>query len=134
MSRVVVVDTHIAVWALADRSQLSAPSTAALTAADANGDIIVSAITLIELTYLTEKGRLAATVLTTVQSAIDDPTTAFRLAPIDRAVTDALAQISRAIVPDMPDLIIAATALALGLPLVTQDTEIRKLTNVATVW
>jgi predicted nucleic acid-binding protein len=30
--------------------------------------------------------------------------------------------------------IIAATALALGLPLVTRDTEIRGLTNVTTVW
>ena len=34
----------------------------------------------------------------------------------------------------MPDRIIAATALSLGLPLVTADTEIRKLTNITTIW
>lgn len=133
MSRV-VVDTHVAVWALTNRRLLSAAATAALTAADTNGEIIISAITLIELTYLTEKGRLAPTVLTTVQSAIDDPTTAFRFVSIDRAITDALSQIPRAVVPDMPDRIIAATALSLGLPLVTRDTEISKLTNVTLVW
>ena len=133
MSRV-AVDTHVAVWALTDRSQLSASATAALNAADMSGEIIISAITLIELTYLTEKGRLASTVLTTVQTEIDDPTTAFRLAPIDRAVTDAVSQIPRNVVPDMPDRIVAVLALALGLPLATKDTEIRKLTNVTTVW
>ncbi|MGH9899403.1 MAG: type II toxin-antitoxin system VapC family toxin [Pyrinomonadaceae bacterium] len=133
MSRV-VVDTHVAVWALTNRRLLSAAATAALTAADTNGEIIISAITLIELTYLTEKGRLAPTVLTTVQSAIDDPTTAFRFVSIDRAITDALSQIPRAVVPDMPDRIIAATALSLGLPLVTRDTEISKLANVNLVW
>lgn len=45
-----------------------------------------------------------------------------------------LAQIRRAIVPDMPDRIIAATALSLGLPLMTAGTEIRKLSNITTVW
>ncbi len=53
---------------------------------------------------------------------------------IDRTIFDALASIPRLIVPDMPDRIIAATALALGLPLVTRDTEIRRLTNVTAVW
>lgn len=133
MSRV-VVDTHIAVWALTKRSLLSAAAIAALTAADANGEIVVSAITLIELTYLTEKGRIAATVSTTVRSAIDDPLTAFKLAPVDRAATDALSQIPRNVVPDMPDRIIAATALGLNLPLVTRDAEIQKLTNVTVIW
>jgi predicted nucleic acid-binding protein len=53
---------------------------------------------------------------------------------IDRTIADALASIPRLVVPDMPDRIIAATALSLGLPLVTRDTEILRLTNVTTVW
>ena len=133
MSRV-VVDTHIAVWSLVNRRLSSAPATAELDAADATGEIVISAITLIELIYLTEKGKLAPAVLTTVQAAIDDPTTAFKLAPVDRAIADAVSQISRVVVPDMPDRIIAATALAMGLSLVTRDREIRKLTNVVSVW
>lgn len=133
MSRV-MVDTHVAVWSLVDRSLLSGPATAILVAADAMGEIVISAITLIELTYLTEKGRLAPEVLSTVQSAIDDPTTAFKFAAIDRATADAVSQVPRTAVPDMPDRIIAATALALELPLVTRDTEIHRLTNITTVW
>lgn len=133
MSRV-VVDTHVAVWSLVDRSLLSASAIAVLIAADATGEIIISPITLIELTYLTEKGRLVPDVLSTVQSAIDDPTTAFKFAAIDRATTDAVSQVPRTTVPDMPDRIFAATALSLGLPLVTRDKEVRLLTNVTTVW
>lgn len=43
-------------------------------------------------------------------------------------------EIPRATVPDMPDRIIAATALHLDLPLITSDTDIRKLTNIEVVW
>ncbi|MEK7833969.1 MAG: PIN domain-containing protein [Acidobacteriota bacterium] len=48
-------------------------------------------------------------------------------------VADSLSQIPRTTVPDMPDRIIAATALTLGLPLVTCDHKIRALTNIVTI-
>jgi predicted nucleic acid-binding protein len=48
-------------------------------------------------------------------------------------VADALALVPRAIVPDMPDRIIAATALYLNLPLVTADHKIQA-SNVQTIW
>jgi len=41
-------------------------------------------------------------------------------------------QIPREIVPDMPDRIIAATALQLQLPLISCDSKIRKVLN--TIW
>ncbi|MGH9898476.1 MAG: hypothetical protein ACRD63_09050 [Pyrinomonadaceae bacterium] len=79
-----------AVWSLVNRALLSAAATTELMAADATGETIISAIILIELTYLTEKGRLTPAIFITVQSAIDDPTTTFKLAPIDRATADAV--------------------------------------------
>ena len=51
----------------------------------------------------------------------------------DRAVVDAVAHVSRAEVPDMPDRIIAATALALGLPVISRDARIR-MSQVASIW
>jgi predicted nucleic acid-binding protein len=47
------------------------------------------------------------------------------LVPIDRAVVDALGQVHREEVPDMPDRIIAATALSLGVNLLRRDRKIR---------
>lgn len=84
--------------------------------------------------YLVEKNRIKAMVLTRVEQELDEPDPMIIATSIDRTISDALASIPRVIVPDMPDRIIAATALALGLPRVTRDTEIRRLINVTPIW
>ena len=128
-----VIDTHIAIWALTEPHLLSVDAKAALVAAEANGIILISSVTLIELVYLTEKGKVATQALTLLRDALDDLTTAYRLYEIDREVADAVALIPRTIVPDMPDRIIAATALHLNLPLVTADHKIQA-SQVQTIW
>ena len=45
----------------------------------------------------------------------------------------AVRQIDRVAVPELPDRIIAATALHLGVPLLTRDERIR-VSGVPTVW
>jgi PIN domain nuclease of toxin-antitoxin system len=128
-----VIDTHIAIWALTEPQMLSATAKPALVAAETNGVIYVSAVTLIELIYLTEKGKVLPDALNLLRTSLDDPTTAFQLVEIDRAVANAVGQIPRAIVPDMPDRIIAATALHLNLPLVTADHQIQAA-GIQTIW
>jgi hypothetical protein len=53
------------------------------------------------------------------------------LAPLDRSV--AFESVSRAEVPDLPDRIVSATAVALGVPLVSRDGKIRG-SQVLTIW
>jgi predicted nucleic acid-binding protein len=48
-------------------------------------------------------------------------------------VAEAVAEVPRSAVPDMPDRIIAATALHLGLPLVSRDRLIQ-LSGIETIW
>jgi len=124
------------IWYVDAPHELSSAATAALdTAANTSGDyIFISAITLIEIRYLVEKSRIKASVLARIERELDEPDPMVVVAPLDRAVSDALASIPRTVVPDMPDRIIAATALALSLPLVTRDTAISKLTKVAIIW
>jgi len=51
------------------------------------------------------------------------------LLPVDIAVAEVLRKVSRTAVPDMPDRIIAATALNLNAPLVTRDLRLQSAGN-----
>ncbi|HEX8287645.1 MAG TPA: type II toxin-antitoxin system VapC family toxin [Pyrinomonadaceae bacterium] len=130
----VVIDTHAVIWYFADATQLSKPAETAIENAEANGIIFVSAIAIIELLYLIEKGKIPRDILDLLRYALDDSTTAFRLIEISREIADQVENIPRPTVPDMPDRIISATALHLNLPLVTKDNKIQALQNIQTIW
>ncbi|MCX6599286.1 MAG: VapC toxin family PIN domain ribonuclease [Acidobacteria bacterium] len=85
------------------------------------------------MTYLVEKGRVPAAARERLVRALDDPGTPCRLAPLDRAVADALELVSRNEVPDLPDRIVSATAVALRVPLVSRDGKIRA-SQIETIW
>jgi PIN domain nuclease of toxin-antitoxin system len=129
-----VIDTHALLWYLLGSSRLSATARSAIDGSLAAGDTVrVSAVTLVEVIYLVEKGRLPEAARTRLAALLDDTESGIALAPLDRAVAGFVAQVDRDQVPDMPDRIIAATALHLGLPLVTRDGKIRAST-VQTIW
>ena len=128
------VDTHTIVWYLNNDARLSPSASKTLDQATAEGDVIyVPSICLVELTYLVEKGRIPKTARERLARALDDPATPCRLAPLDRSVADALELISRDDVPDLPDRIVCATAVALRVPLVTRDAKIRT-SQCQTIW
>ena len=130
----VLADTHAILWYLTADLRISRAATAAMDSATAAGDpIFVSAITMVEIQYLVEKGRLTADDRRIVKAAIDDVQNPARLIPIDRAIVDALSQVHREEVPDMPDRIIAATAFSLGVPLLSRDRKIRA-SQIQTIW
>lgn len=131
----VVADTHTLIWYIFELPRLSPAALTALEQAVNQGNFIYfSAITIVEISYLIERGRLAGEVLRRVLNAADDPNVGILLAPLDRNISATIQQIDRATVPDMPDRIIAATALSLSLPLVTRDAKIQALTTIQTIW
>jgi len=105
-----------------------------LSHAEQNGDpVYVSAISLVEIRYLVEKGRIVQTALQLVENGLTHVDSPLVLVILDLAITQALGQVSRSAVPDMPDRIIAATALHLGVPLVTRDAAICAA-PLTTIW
>jgi PIN domain nuclease of toxin-antitoxin system len=129
----VVADTHTIVWYLSRDSRLLSAAHAALTAATTGGDIHIPSICLVELTYLAEKGRLPSAAREALIEALDDPAGPCTLVPLDRLVAEALQLVQRTEVPDLPDRIVAATALALQVPLISRDRKIRA-SQVQTIW
>lgn len=130
----IVVDTHAIVWFLSRDSRLSPRARDVLRSTTAAGDSIhVPSICLVELTYLAEKGRLPAAARDELIQALDNPEIRCFLVPLDRRVADALQLVNRSEVPDLPDRIVAATAVALAVPLISRDARVRA-SRVETIW
>lgn len=129
-----VADTHTLIWYLYGDSRLSARGRTVIDEAAAAGDeILFSSITLAEIVYLAEKGRIPATTLDqVVRVSLKDPAV-FVEVPVDKYIARAMRHVERAQVPDFPDRIIAATAVEAGLPLISRDGKIR-LSTVPTIW
>lgn len=130
----VVADTHVVVWYLSTSPKLSPTALASLEATAQAGDLIhITSISVVEVAYLVEKGRLSETAFQRLISALADPSSSFAVVPLDLAIAQGIRQIPRDLLPDMPDWIIAATALHLNLPLVTRDQRIQAL-GIKTIW
>jgi PIN domain nuclease of toxin-antitoxin system len=129
-----VIDTHTLIWYLTSSPRLSPKALARIEATMEAGDpVYVPAISLIEVIYLVEKGRLPVETTARITERLNQTDSGLVIAPLDRAVAEKLAAIPREEIPDMPDRIIAATASMLGLPLVTKDGRIRS-SVVETFW
>ncbi|MGD9893419.1 MAG: PIN domain-containing protein [Dehalococcoidia bacterium] len=76
---------------------------------------------------------MPADALVDVMTFLDRPDSAFLEIALDRSIVRAIERIGRDDIPDMLDRIIAATALYLGVPLISRDRRIRA-SNVEMVW
>jgi PIN domain nuclease of toxin-antitoxin system len=129
-----VLDTHAAIWYLLDASSLSHTVFSLIDGAAAAGQpTYISAVSLVEVVYLVERGRIAADAFEVFVGELKKDSPAFAVVPLDSDIAAALRKIARNVVPDMPDRIIAATALHLGLPLVTRDRRLQSA-GIQTIW
>lgn len=129
-----IADTHGLIWYLTKSPRLSKEARETFDHAGKSGLTIgVSAISIVEIVYLIEKGRIAEEALELLKSHLlaDEPL--LEIVPLSFAIADMLSHISRDTAPDMPDRIIAATALFMNVPLISRDRQI-KLSQIETIW
>jgi PIN domain nuclease of toxin-antitoxin system len=131
----VIVDTHILIWYITKPNYLSNDARSAINQAIEDGfPLFISSISIVEICYLTEKGKISPIVLERMESAMHSLDSGIEVIALDHEIALAVRQIDRRVVPELPDRIIAATALHLNLPLVTKDRKIRSLTTIQTIW
>ena len=129
-----VVDTHAIIWYIFGDRRLSITAQSAIAQIASDGDqVAFSSITLAEIIYLSEKGRISALTLERLLAAVDTTDAVLVEVPFNRDVANALHLVNRTEVPDLPDRIIAATALHLAVPLISRDSKIQ-LSSVNTIW
>ena len=68
-----------------------------------------------------------------LRQVLGNPDHVFEETPLTLRVVEAMQQVPRDAVPDMPDRIVAATAIFLGVPLLSRGGRIRA-SNVRMVW
>jgi PIN domain nuclease of toxin-antitoxin system len=129
-----VVDTHAALWYLLDNPLLSDTARSFIDdAAAAGNEIALSPISLAEIVYLIEKGRLPLSAYEKLKQALADHEYVIEEAPFNAEIVEALRRVPRADVPDMPDRIVAATGAYFGVPVISRDSRIRA-SGIRTVW
>lgn len=121
-----VADTHTAIWYLSADSRLSPFAKGFMDkTADGGDEIAVSSITLVEMVYLIEKGRIEPLHFSQFGRELVDPDSLFVEIPLDLSIARALSRVDSGQVPDMPDRIIAATAVHVNVPVISRDARIR---------
>jgi PIN domain nuclease of toxin-antitoxin system len=131
---VAIADTHAAIWYLFSDLRLGRKASDFIEATIASGDHIgISTISLAEMVYLTEKERIPAGALEDVLAAVFDPKVVLQQIPLDDGVVLKMKEVPRQDVPDVPDRVIAATALFFGAPVPSRDGQI-KSSAIRTIW
>ena len=129
-----VADTHALLWYLYNDPRLSATAGALMDSIDQRGDqIAITAITSAEMVYLIEKGKVPVTSFERVVTTLSQANSNLVEIPFDRVVAEMMRKVERSQAPDFPDRIIAATALHLGVPLISRDRKIQS-SIVTTIW
>ena len=128
----ILLDSHVLIWAVADSKRLSKAAASAIRRARRGDGLAVSAITAYEVAWQIASGRIQGygTVETSVLRFLEGVT----MRPITPEIAALAAQFPEDYPRDPADRLIGATARAEGMTLVTRNERIRRSPLIRTVW
>jgi PIN domain nuclease of toxin-antitoxin system len=129
-----IADTHAVIWYVTPDERLSERAKIFIDVASNRGvKIGISSISLVEIVYLIEKGKIPSESFTKLAYVLSDPLGAFIEIPLNLSIARTLSEVSSLQIPDMPDRIIAATAIHYRVPVISRDNRIQT-SSVQTIW
>lgn len=130
----ILLDTHALVWLMLEPGKLSRAAASAIRRARANGGIGISAISLWELAWLYALGRVKGrgTVEVWLRAIVEEA--GANIKPLTPEVAALATQFPDDFPRDPADRLIAATARAEGITLVTRDERLRQCPLLRTIW
>jgi PIN domain nuclease of toxin-antitoxin system len=131
-AQVIFLDTHVLIWMASDPKRLSKKAREAIREARERTGVGIAAITLWELAWLAENGRIQITG--SVESFVRETSSRVIVEPITPEIAAFAVQLPSSFPKDPADRLISATAMAEGAALVTADERIRQSKVVRTIW
>jgi len=128
----IVLDTPVLLWAIADSGKLSRSADAAIRRSRQGDGVAISAITLWELAFLVNRGRIRD--YGTLENSLNLLIEGVTVKPITPEIATLAVQFPDDYPRDPADRLIGATARAEGLALVTRDEVIRRSPLLKTIW
>jgi PIN domain nuclease of toxin-antitoxin system len=131
----IVLDTHVLIWRVnGDTRKLSPKARQALELHGRRNELLVSSMTIFEVTTLERRGRLRFKTSASEWLAQLRHLPEYRIEPLTDEMAERAGQFGDAFPGDSADRMIAATALLCGVPLVTHDGKLRGLEALSTIW
>ena len=128
----ILLDTHIVIWLAFEPNKLSKRAKEAIRAARVEGGLAIAGITLVELAWLAENGRVETTL--SVESLVRLCASKMTVLPITPEIAARAVCFPDSYPKDPQDRLIGATALVEAIELVTHDKLIKKSGEVPVIW
>ncbi len=128
----ILIDTHAVIWLTEDQTQLSKAATQALIEARVDDGLTIADITLNEIAFLIDRGRV--TIKKPLKVYLRFLESMFTVLPITALIADQSTRFGKSYPKDPADRLIGATAVVHELNLVTKDKRIRASKEVITIW
>lgn len=128
----ILLDTHVLVWMASDPNRLSNKARNAIRQARLHSGVAVAAITLWELAWLADHGRIR--IVGSLETFLRDTISRVMLRPITPEIAAQAVRLPASFPKDPADRLIASTAMIEGMDLITADAQIRHTKVVPTIW
>lgn len=130
----ILLDTHVLVWWLTESPGLSIAAKRAIRKRSGPREIAVSAISVLEIATAARRGRLQFTMPADQWLADMRCIPQLRVEPVSADIAALAGSLVDPMHGDPADRMIVATAMVLGVPLVTADERLRSLPALTTIW